>query len=186
MKLFFTFSITAFLLLGDLLAGNVPLFLGLSVYGAAYFALAYGLSYGIFAAVAAGLALDAVYCRPYCFSVAGFVLTVFAVVQFIRRSRRQFIFLPLTGGIAGLLIGAVGCIIAALYHSELPGADLWTILIFSIGFGGLFFTFIVTFFDFLASLADLPRCIRKSTDEAKGRRRTVSRSQLAGNGRPKR
>ena len=186
MKLFFTFSVTAFLLLGDLLAGNIPLFPALSVYGAAYFALAYGLNYGIFAAAAAGVALDAVYCRPYCLSAAGFVLTVFAVVQFIKRGRRQFLFLPLAGGFAGLLSGAAGSIIAAFYRSELPGPDLWTVLVFSIGFGGLFFTFIVTFLDFLASRADLPRCIRKNTDGLRGKRRTVSKSQLAGNRRQKR
>ena len=158
MKLFLVIVTTALLLLGELLAGNLGLVLGLPLYGAVYFGVAYGRRSGVAGAAAAGLILDAVCFRECMTLVFLYPAIVAALLPLIRRERRRF---PgaalLAGAAAGAAAVGANWLTAAVIGGALPGPDAVSLLISQTIAGAAFMLVFTLTADFLAAKCNLPR-----------------------------
>lgn len=158
MKIFLTVTVTALLMVCELIAGNVGLALGLPLYGALYFAVAFGQAYGIGAAGAAALMLDIIYARSFPSWSIYAMLAVFMVSVNVHRMQRKQPFASLiAGAFCGILIVIYNLSAAYFAGEDIPGPDPFNLIVFHIVGGTLFMFFLVMIFDAVNFRSNLPR-----------------------------
>lgn len=154
----------------ELLAGNLGLPLGLPLFTAVYFAVAFGTAYGLAAAGGAGLLLDVIYARNYFFTALINIAIVYLSAKCACRLQRKMPVSPLSAGfLCGLLINFNNNITSWLNGNELPGPDLWSMVIFQVSGGSLLLLAIVPLFDAVNFRSRMPRFV----DSDSTRRRVI-------------
>ena len=158
MKIFLTITVTAVLLVFELIAGNAGLALGLPLYGALFFAVAFGQAFGISAAGGAALLLDIIYARSFPFwSIYAMLAVFFASVNVHRMQRKQPLASLISGAFCGILIVVFNLLSAWISGEEIPGPDPFSLIVFHV-FGGMIFMFLlVVLFDAVNLRSNLPR-----------------------------
>ena len=176
MKIFITCALTAMLVMLDLLAGNIGIFPGFSVYGPVVLIMAYGWGYGIPAAAAAGMVIDVLYGHSFGGLTFLFALSALAGALIAERGHRQLAAL-FAGGVCTGFILASGILLAVKFSDgSIPGPDKISYLVFSAGIGGVWLILSAMIFDFFAARANLPRCITISSfDSSRSRPMRISR-----------
>jgi hypothetical protein len=165
MKIFLVSVVTLLFVLLELLAGNWLLPLSMPVYTAVYFAIAYRKSTGIFSAAAAGLIIDAVYGREWMLLMLIFPGVVMLILPVVRYFRRRMPLAPLAAGVCAGAAGFTGTVLLCLLCSmEIPGPDIFSMLVFQSVIGGSVMLLFTVLADFLAFKCNLPRFIITGTD----------------------
>lgn len=160
MRTFLVCTVTLLMVLLELLAGNRHLPLALPVYSAVYFAVVYRKSAGIISAAAAGLIIEAMYGREWMLLTLIFPAVVLLALSSVRKYRRQMPAAPLAAGAVCGATADLGMVLVALLHGgQLPGPDIFSMLIFQIFTGALFMLIFTLLADFLAFKCNLPRFI---------------------------
>ena len=158
MKLFLTIFVTASAMLPELWCGNLGIQLGLPVYSSVYFYAAYGPLYGIGAAGISGLLLDVIYNRYWLLTAPGWILISCIGFQAAQRWQRRKPAAPLFSGIlCGAGISLWNDLIALLAGGEIPGPDIFSMLIFQSFSGGIFMLLITLLFDAVNFRCNLPQ-----------------------------
>ena len=177
MKIFITCALTAMFILLDLLAGNIGLFPGFSVYGALVLFMAYRWQYGVASAVIGGIIIDILYGHSAGGLTFIFTLSVIAGALIAERGHRQIAALFAAGCCTGFIVASGVILTVKLTGGSIPAPDSSSFLIFSTGAGGLWLIILTLLFDFFAARANLPRCITVSNFNSPRRHAQLHRSR---------
>jgi hypothetical protein len=157
MKFFTVLWITAFMLLLELISGNMGLSPALPVFTAVYFAVAFAPEYGIASAGCAGILLDAACNRAFPFAAILFLaVTMLSTHIALRSSRHSSLSAVGIGGICGAMIYAGNLLYTVIGGTGFPGPDVFSMAVFQISGGALFLWLTVMLFDVIHHLCDLP------------------------------
>ncbi|MBQ9803814.1 MAG: hypothetical protein IJW35_03095 [Lentisphaeria bacterium] len=164
MRIFLVTSVTAMLILLELLTGNFGLALGFPLCGAVYFAAAYRKSAGLVSAGCAGLILDALYCREIMLLLLIYPAIVLTAWQIIRYFRRQIPLAPLAAGAAiGAMMSVTNILLCLIFRTPLPGPDMASVFIFQVFIAAVFMMLFTLTADALAFKCNLPRLKNSGT-----------------------